>query len=189
MRHAQSHAAAAMPGTAPSGRPGLRRGRATASGWYRSASAMILQPFERHDPSRIDAARAAFAVPVAAECRTDPRLALASLRQGVYLTGEVYSMGRLSARLLACVKVARGPLAVQGIPFMRKIILAAAVAGAALSLSACKGSDAASSDAASSADSAASDASAAASDAATAAASADSAAADASAAASDAASK
>lgn len=89
---------------------------------------------------------------------------------------------RLCVRLLAV----RSPLAVQGLQYMRKIILAAAAAGAALTLAACseKTEDAASE----TADSALADADAAASEAADAAATATDAATDAAAAATDAAS-
>jgi hypothetical protein len=63
------------------------------------------------------------------------------------------------------ISAARGPLAVQGIPFMRKIVLAAAAAGAALALSACSSEKA--EDAAATASDAATDAAAAATEAAT----------------------
>ena len=91
---------------------------------------------------------------------------LASCEQRDYLAREVYLIGWLSARteILVLRAAVRGPLAVQGIPHMRKMIFAAAIAGAALSLSACssKTEDAA----ATTADSAATDAAAGATDAA-----------------------
>lgn len=103
------------------------------------------------------------------------RLALASEGQAVYLAGEVYSCGRLSARRATKWTVSRVVHSLFKDYHMRKIILAAAVAGAALSLAACSkteeaatsaesvASDAGSADSAVSADSAATEAASAAS--------------------------
>jgi len=102
------------------------------------------------------------------------RLALASRGQAVYLAGEVYSCGRLSARRATKWTVSRVVHSLFKDTHMRKIILAAAVAGAALSLAACSKTEEAatsaesvasadSADSAVSADSASSDAASAAS--------------------------
>ena len=102
------------------------------------------------------------------------RLALASSGQAVYLAREVYSCGRLSARRATKWTVSRVVHSLFKDTHMRKIILAAAVAGAALSLAACSKTEEAatsaesvasadSADSAVSADSASSDAASAAS--------------------------